>query len=62
LVRAWKMGFIDRYVAPMLSHQSFGGEDSLIPRSRRRDWIQSNSAAVLVTDLYSNNVRLWVVF
>jgi len=40
----------------MLSHHSFDGEDSFNPRSRRRDWIQSNSVAVLAMDLYSASV------
>jgi hypothetical protein len=44
--------WIDRQVAPMLSHQSFGGVESVTPSSFRREQIQSNSAAVLAIDLY----------
>jgi hypothetical protein len=40
----------------MLSHHSFGGEYSFSLRSRRRDWIQSNFAAVLAMDLYFASV------
>jgi hypothetical protein len=40
----------------MLSHHSFGGEGKFIPRSRSRDCIQTNSAAVFTTDLYSASV------
>jgi hypothetical protein len=43
----------------MLSHHSFGGEYSFSLRSRRRDWIQSNFAAVFATDLYSSSVDDW---
>lgn len=40
-------------VAPMLSHQRFGGVESVTPSSLRREQIQSKSAAVLAIDLYS---------
>jgi hypothetical protein len=48
---------IDRQVAPILSHRIFGGPDSVRQNSLRRERIQSNSAAVLATDLYSTSVE-----
>jgi hypothetical protein len=37
LVRAWKTGLEDKYVAPILSHQRIGGLGAEMPSSWRRD-------------------------
>lgn len=54
-VLAWKTGFTDRYVAPMLSHQRTGGLDWYIPNSFKSDCIHISSAIALTSDL------LWTV-
>ena len=56
LVLAWKIGFEERYVAPMLSHQRIGEVDLERPSSRRRDWSHLTSAAALESALYSTSV------
>jgi hypothetical protein len=57
LVLAWNTGLTDKYVAPMLSHQSFGGLGRGTLSSWRREQSQNNSVAVLATDLYSASVE-----
>jgi hypothetical protein len=59
LVRAWKTGFEDKYVAPMLSHHSVGGRENRRPISEHRDIIQESSAAVFARALYSASVLEW---
>lgn len=45
------------YVAPMLSHHSFGVEVREIPSSKSSALIQRSSTVVLATDLYSASVE-----
>jgi hypothetical protein len=46
----------ERYVAPMLSHHSFGGLRMETPMCFRRDWIHKRSTVVFASDLYSDLV------
>jgi hypothetical protein len=58
LVRAWKTGLEDRYVAPMLSHQRTGGWFWEIPNSLSRDCTHIISAVALAIVVYSALVLL----
>lgn len=56
LVRAWKTGFAERYVAPILSHQSMGVFWGGIFSSVSNDWSQINSTETSDRSLYSASV------
>ena len=56
LVRAWKTGLADKYVAPILSHHSIGILVSENPNSLSNDCTQIISAVALATALYSDSV------
>ena len=55
-VLAWKTGFEDKYVAPILSHQRVGAWENLRPISEHKDCSQDNSAIVFARALYSASV------
>jgi hypothetical protein len=59
LVRVWKNGFKDRYVAPVLSHQRTGGWFWETPSSLNKDCTHMISAVALATALYSASILLW---
>jgi hypothetical protein len=59
LMWAWKIGFADKYVAPMLSHQRICGWFWEIPNSLSRDCAHMILVVVLATILYSASVILW---
>jgi hypothetical protein len=48
-----KTGLADKYLAPILSHQSFAARGEEIPSSYNRVWIHIISAVTLATALYS---------
>jgi hypothetical protein len=52
-VRAWKTGFEEKYVAPILSHHNVRGWVNCIPISEQSDRIHDSSAAALARALYS---------
>jgi hypothetical protein len=58
LVRAWKTGLEDRYVAPMLSHQRTGGQFWETPNSLYKDCTHIILAVAFATALYSASVLL----
>jgi hypothetical protein len=55
-VLAWKTGFAERYVAPMLSHHKHGTLEVLIPSSLRMVCIHITSAVAFAKALYSASV------
>jgi hypothetical protein len=61
LVRAWNAGLVDKYVVPILLHQSVGGCGRNIPRSQGRDWSQMSSVAVMARVQYSYSVLEWAI-
>ena len=52
LVLAWKTGFVEKYVAPMLSHQKTSEDENDCPSSCKRDWSHLTLAAALARALY----------
>lgn len=48
---------MERYVAPMLSHQRIGAFGRHTPNSDKRDWTQVNSADASARNLYSDSVK-----
>jgi hypothetical protein len=56
LVLAWKIGFADKYVAPILSHHKHGTSLILMPNSLRRVSTHITYAVAFDRDLYSASV------
>jgi hypothetical protein len=55
-VLAWKTGFAERYVAPILSHHKHGTLEVLIPSSLRMVCTHMTSAVAFAKALYSASV------